>query len=126
MVIKHHLSPEFQIPITSSEGKKNLTLALKNIITQFKKALKVTKMFEYCVYMGKPNEVCIPVKITCILRIYQTGPLKKFIRKQNPYIKIVLLWLLFRSSLRANYIAICIAFPKHQLIITHCCFVQYL
>ena len=42
MVVKHHLSPEFQIPITSSEGKKNLTLALKTIITQFKKALKVS------------------------------------------------------------------------------------
>ena len=41
MVIKHHLSSEFQIPISSSEGKKSLTLALKNIITQFKKAVKV-------------------------------------------------------------------------------------
>jgi hypothetical protein len=60
MVIKHHLSPEFQIPISSSDGKKNLTLALKNIITQFKKALKVWK---FCLVLTKTVKYYCTVSI---------------------------------------------------------------
>lgn len=42
MVMKHHLSPEFQPSSSSTERRKCLVLALKNIITQFRRAVKVT------------------------------------------------------------------------------------
>ena len=41
MVVKHHLSPDFQPSSSSSDRRKYLILALKNIIAQIKRAVKV-------------------------------------------------------------------------------------
>lgn len=41
LVLKHHLSPEFQPNSSRSDRRKFLILALKNIITQIKRAVKV-------------------------------------------------------------------------------------
>ena len=43
MVLKHHLSPEFQPNASSTERKKLLILTLKNIIQLIKRAVKVRK-----------------------------------------------------------------------------------
>lgn len=41
MVVKHHLAPEFQPGMSSSERRKCLLLTIKSIISQIKRAVKV-------------------------------------------------------------------------------------